>query len=86
MAGSPVQDVCAITISWHAGHKNARKGKMLAQQLRQIERDGLVPRTVFPQAPPQVDYRLKAWGRRCALCWMRCSPGEARPPAPYLSP
>ncbi|WP_249260349.1 winged helix-turn-helix transcriptional regulator [Xanthomonas axonopodis] len=37
-----MQDVCAITISWHAGHKNARKGKMLAQQLRQIERDGLV--------------------------------------------
>ncbi|MFA1260100.1 winged helix-turn-helix transcriptional regulator [Xanthomonas axonopodis pv. fascicularis] len=51
---------------------------MLAQQLRQIERDGLVPRTVFPQAPPQVDYRLKAWGRRCALCWMRCSPGVRR--------
>ncbi|MCD0277649.1 helix-turn-helix transcriptional regulator [Xanthomonas melonis] len=40
--------------------------KMLAQQLRQLERDGLVRRTVYPQVPPQVDYRLTAWGQ--ALC------------------
>ncbi|MCC4589470.1 helix-turn-helix transcriptional regulator [Xanthomonas melonis] len=40
--------------------------KMLAQQLRQLERDGLVRRTVYPQVPPQVDYRLTPWGQ--ALC------------------
>ncbi|MCW2038201.1 helix-turn-helix domain-containing protein [Xanthomonas campestris pv. raphani] len=40
--------------------------KMLAQQLRQLERDGLVLRTVYSQVPPQVDYRLTPWG--LALC------------------
>lgn len=40
--------------------------KMLAQQLRQLERDGLVLRTVYAQVPPQVDYRLTPWGQ--ALC------------------
>lgn len=39
---------------------------MLAQQLRQLERDGLVLRTVYAQVPPQVDYRLTPWGQ--ALC------------------
>lgn len=40
--------------------------KMLAQQLRQLEADGIVERTVHPQIPPKVDYRLTAWGQ--ALC------------------
>ncbi|MCC8671289.1 helix-turn-helix transcriptional regulator [Xanthomonas arboricola] len=40
--------------------------KMLAQQLRQLERDGLVLRTVYAQVPPQADYRLTARGQ--ALC------------------
>nr|WP_246505211.1 winged helix-turn-helix transcriptional regulator [Coralloluteibacterium stylophorae] len=40
--------------------------KMLAQQLRQLEADGLVHRTVYPQVPPKVEYRLTEWGQ--ALC------------------
>lgn len=40
--------------------------KMLAQQLRQLEPDGLVSRTVYPQVPPKVEYRLTEWGQ--ALC------------------
>lgn len=40
--------------------------KMLVQQLRQLEADGLVTRTVYPQVPPRVDYRLTPWGQ--ALC------------------
>jgi DNA-binding HxlR family transcriptional regulator len=40
--------------------------KMLAQQLRQLEADGIVERTVYAQVPPKVDYRLTAWGQ--ALC------------------
>lgn len=40
--------------------------KMLAQQLRQLEADGIVSRTVYPQVPPKVEYRLTAWGQ--ALC------------------
>lgn len=40
--------------------------KMLAQQLRQLEADGIVQRTVHAQTPPHVDYRMTAWGQ--ALC------------------
>ena len=37
--------------------------KMLAQQLRQLEQDGIVMRTVYHQVPPKVDYRLTDWGQ-----------------------
>jgi len=40
--------------------------KMLAQQLRQLEADGIVARKVYPEVPPKVDYRLTEWGQ--ALC------------------
>ena len=40
--------------------------KMLAQQLRQLESDGIVSRMVYPQVPPKVEYRLTEWGQ--ALC------------------
>lgn len=40
--------------------------KMLAQQLRQLEADGLVSRTVYPAVPPRVEYRLTERGQ--ALC------------------
>jgi DNA-binding HxlR family transcriptional regulator len=36
--------------------------KMLTQQLRQLEADGLVRREVFPQVPPKVVYSLTATG------------------------
>jgi DNA-binding HxlR family transcriptional regulator len=38
--------------------------KMLIQQLRALEQDGLVIRTVFPQVPPHVEYALSDWGVR----------------------
>ncbi len=40
--------------------------KMLAQQIRQLESDGIVSRMVYPQVPPKVEYRLTDWGQ--ALC------------------
>ena len=40
--------------------------KMLIQQLRELERDGIVARTIYPQVPPKVEYRLTDWGR--AMC------------------
>jgi DNA-binding HxlR family transcriptional regulator len=40
--------------------------KMLIQQLRDLERNGIVSRTVYPQVPPKVEYQLTAWGQ--AMC------------------
>jgi DNA-binding HxlR family transcriptional regulator len=40
--------------------------KMLAQQLRKLEADGIVERTVHSQVPPKVEYRLTSWGQ--SLC------------------
>lgn len=36
--------------------------KMLTQTLRQMERDGLIARTVHPVVPPKVEYRLTPIG------------------------
>lgn len=36
--------------------------RMLTQTLRDLERDGLIARAVFPTKPPSVEYRLTALG------------------------
>lgn len=40
--------------------------KMLAQQLRQMEKHGLVQRKIHPEIPPKVEYSLTPWGQ--SLC------------------
>ncbi len=40
--------------------------KMLTQQLRQLEQDGIVTRIVHAQVPPKVEYHLTEWGQ--SLC------------------
>jgi DNA-binding HxlR family transcriptional regulator len=37
--------------------------RMLTQSLRDLQRDGLVARRVYPTVPPSVDYRLPDLGR-----------------------
>ncbi|WP_078618349.1 MULTISPECIES: winged helix-turn-helix transcriptional regulator [unclassified Streptomyces] len=51
--------------------------KMLTQNLRLLERDGLVERTVYPTVPPRVEYTLTEPGQALratvdAMCdWTR---------------
>lgn len=57
--------------------------KMLSQQLRQLERDGIVRRIVHPQVPPKVEYGMTGWGRTLCpaldvlLAWAAQRPGGA---------
>ncbi|MCX2730432.1 helix-turn-helix domain-containing protein [Saccharopolyspora sp. NFXS83] len=46
--------------------------KMLTQNLRMLERNGLVERTVHPTVPPRVEYALNEPGRdlRKTVHWM----------------
>jgi DNA-binding HxlR family transcriptional regulator len=37
--------------------------KMLIQQLKELEKDGIVTRTIYPQVPPKVEYTLSEIGR-----------------------
>lgn len=38
-------------------------GKVLADTLRDLERDGIVDRTAYDQMPPRVEYELTALGQ-----------------------
>lgn len=58
--------------------------KMLIQQLRQLELDGVVARIVHPQVPPKVEYHLTEWGQTLCpvldklLNWAEAAPDVVR--------
>lgn len=58
--------------------------KMLIQQLRQLEGDGVVARVVHHQVPPKVEYHLTEWGQSLCpaldalLIWAESAPPELR--------
>ena len=39
---------------------------MITLQLRELEADGIIKRTVFPEVPPKVEYELTALGQSLA--------------------
>jgi DNA-binding HxlR family transcriptional regulator len=54
--------------------------KMLIQQLRQMEKDGIVCRFVHHQIPPKVEYALTDWGQElCPALKLLLEWADARP-------
>jgi DNA-binding HxlR family transcriptional regulator len=53
--------------------------KVLAHQLREMERDGIVARKVYAQVPPKVEYSLTSAGRSLMpVVKVMCQWGSAR--------
>ncbi|AZN41679.1 winged helix-turn-helix transcriptional regulator [Paenibacillus albus] len=63
-----------LIILWHLGIEGTKRfnelqkliptitQKILTNQLRELEEDKLVDRTVYPVVPPKVEYKLTAYG------------------------
>ncbi len=41
----------------------AISNKMFTQSVRELEKDGLISRKIFPVVPPKVEYKLSARGK-----------------------
>lgn len=56
------------TLRYSELHRKMPKAtdKMLAQQLRELEKDGLINRVVYPVVPPKTEYSLTEYGKTLA--------------------
>lgn len=80
-------------ILWHLANEKMRFGqlskllpkataKMLTQQLRELESEGIIHREVFPVVPPKTEYSLTEFGKTLipildAMCtWGKAYMGE----------
>jgi DNA-binding HxlR family transcriptional regulator len=78
-----------ILILWHLKDQTRRFGelkrlmpeiteKMLIQQLRELESDGIVARMVYAEVPPKVEYSFTDYGRSLEpVLHALCDWGEA---------
>ena len=78
-----------ILILWHLKEQARRFGalkrlmpeiteKMLIQQLRELEADGIVARMVYTEVPPKVEYSFTNYGRSLEpVLHALCDWGEA---------
>lgn len=60
-----VRELLTGTKRYSQLHRGLRRvtHKMLAQQLRELEKDGILTRKVYPQVPPKVEYSLTVLGK-----------------------
>ena len=74
LALSTVQGKWKVLILWHLRRETLRYSeiqkklprithKMLSQQLRELEADGLLHREVYPVVPPRVEYTMTEEGK-----------------------
>jgi DNA-binding HxlR family transcriptional regulator len=78
-----------LLILWHLRNDVKRFGelkrlmpeiteKMLIQQLRELEKDAIVHRQVYPDVPPKVEYSFTDYGRSLEpVLQVLCNWGEA---------
>jgi DNA-binding HxlR family transcriptional regulator len=51
--------------------------RMLTQQLRELEADGVVLRKVYPEVPPKVEYSMTEYGKTlCPITQLMCDWGQ----------